>query len=145
MPNTSRGSVRAALRASQWVCLFMKEDPYGDPAFFFHQINVHLEAHADNAADTYYMVEQSEDGVTWTQVLYPVATPLVPGGFVDFSATNSQRWVRVLLYSTANGGVDGTVLTPEAQVLPRLIEDASLACHSMCEHDCETGDETTGF
>jgi hypothetical protein len=124
------------------VVLFQKEDPYADPAFFYHHVAVHLEADAPNAASVRVKIQESEDGTTWV-TRYDAPNPLVPGGALDISSYHVRRWVRMLLYSEAAGVVCGTVVIPESQVLPQLVP-TELACASFCEQSCETGEETTG-
>jgi hypothetical protein len=145
---TSRATVWHGLSPQNWVCLFMKEDPVGDQVFQYHHVAMHLGADGGNAANCLVKVQESATGAAGSWVdRYKFPRPLVPGGEIDFSTFHVRRWVRVLVYSTGAGRVDGTVNIPEEQVLPQLLPDVGDAllaanCSTLCELDCETGTET---
>ena len=152
--NRSRGSLRVALLPDQWVTLFQKEDPYADPAFFYHHVSFSLFAElGDNVLggpvnfgavtqNVETIIQDSPDGITWTTI-YRHPTVLRPGGRVSIDFRHVQRYVRVLLFSHGGGIVSGTMVDPEEQVLPQLLQTAP-ACASFCECDCETGSEAVG-
>ena len=140
MPNASRGSIHTGLVSNQWVCVFLKEDAYANPAFFYHHVNFHVEANSANSALTRLRLEDSPDGITWT-LRYLIPNLLPPGGHQDISYYHVQRWVRLLAYTPGSGSLDLSMIIPEAQVLPRYL-DTRPTCQSFCEVDCETGDET---
>jgi len=129
----SRAAVNAGLSPRRWVVLFQKEDPTEDPIFNYRGIDLYLAADHLNAANTEIVVQDSNDGVTWvTRVT--VAAPLVPGGELALATYFRLRYVRVLLYSTGNGRIDGTLAIPEDDVTPGLWPDVdSLSCASYCE------------
>lgn len=156
MPNMSRAQLHKGVAPNQWSVLFLKEDPYRDPVYTFHQTHVHLESRLTRdeiyglsplllyTSTVRVKVQESEDGVTWTD-RYVHATDLNPGGMIDFQTYNVARWVRVLLFASAGTGaqVDAVIGIPEDQVLPQLKENVALSCSTFCECDCETGSETS--
>ena len=154
MPGDSRGSLRVALQPNAWVCLFRKEDPYADPVYFYHHntFTLHSEL-GDNViggavnaggvtANVTIILQDSADGITWSQT-YRHATVLRPGGRVTIDFRHVRRYTRCLLFSTGNGMVSGTMVDPEEQVLPQLLQDV-LHCTTWCEQECETGAEAAG-
>jgi len=129
----SRAAVNVGLSPRRWVVLFEKEDPTEDPVFNYRGIDLYLAADHLNTANTEIVVQDSVDGTTWATRL-TVANPLVPGGELSLNTYFRQRWVRVLLYSTGGGRIDGTLAIPEDDVTPGLWPDINaLACASYCE------------
>lgn len=134
----SRGSVFAGLSANSWVVLFQKEDPTQDEFFNYRGLNLHLVADSGNRGNVEVIVQDSVDGTTWTNRFVAPAA-IVPGGMYDLSVVATGRYVRVLVFSTGVGRVDGTILTPEEHALPGIWPDvSSLACASYCEVSAES-------
>lgn len=129
----SRAGLCAGLVPGQWVTLFVKEDPTEDPVFNYRGVELYMQADDLNTANTEYIIQDSVDGITWTNRLVGAA-PIVPGGEVSCSVYFSGRYVRALVFSHAAGRVDATLAIPEDQVIPGLWPDvATLACSSYCE------------
>jgi len=133
MPNESRAGLFAGLQPLTWVVLFEREDPTEDPVYNYRNIDLHLRADHLNQANTEIIVQDSVDGVTWTN-RQVIAAPLVPGGELSISANHQGKWVRVVLYSAAVGRVDATLNIPEEHVIPGLWPDVhTMSCASYCE------------
>jgi len=172
MAADSRASISQALVPNQWRVLFIKQDPVGDPMFFWHQVDFTIHADPNNSADVRIRIQDSNGicancgatvrlvhqpcpscggYVTWNDrwpTVVGVGDTVVPGGRLVVSTHHVHRWVRVLLYSTAAGRVDATVVIDEEQVVPQLLPGEGaweLPCATLCQIDCETGDETAGF
>jgi len=134
----SRAGLFAGLSPNAWVVLFEREDPAPDPVYNSRQVDLHIAADHLNAANVEIIVQDSRDGVTWTN-RQVVAAPLVPGGELSISLTHQGQWVRTLVYSTATGRVDAQLSIPEDQTIPGLWPDVhSLACVSYCEVSSES-------
>lgn len=117
---TSRDRWWRVVPAAQWTTLCRVEDPYNDPAYFFHQLQADLKADIANPAIVQVQIHESENGVNWAWNAYP-PFQIVPGGEVTFSTYHVRRWVRVVVYSVRSGIVRGTKLPLEEQVLPGCI------------------------
>ena len=149
MATHSRGFEAVQLIAQQWVILWMKQDPYKDPAFSYHNVNWGIQNDIDSAANLVAILQDSENGITWRLRAGPsVAT--VPGGTLRFSVPHLLRWQRILLYSAATGYATGTRLEPEQQVLPGNLRSGStpvtpLYCASYCEQTCQGTPETSYY
>ena len=143
MATLSRGSVFAGLTPLRWVTLFQQLEAADGPVYYEKSVQLHLEAESANGAETRVKIQQSVDGVTWTDQWASV-THLQPGGRMMVTVAHTRPHVRCILYSAASGRVDGTWMKPEAQVLPHLLpgEHLTMACSTFCEQDCETGTET---
>jgi len=127
----SRAWLFAGLRPRNWVCVYQKEDPVGDPVFHFHMTQFNVQASHFNTANTTILIQDSADGVSWTTRLTSAA--LVPGGMLNLSTAHVDRWVRVIAYSTGTGRIELSVLHPEEQVLPGMWPDV------------QTFDQPTGY
>lgn len=140
------------MSARQWIKVFEREDPYGqgtvgaaldlDPAYRFHNIEVHVEADVANAANVRLKIQEAENATGPWVDRYVHPTDLRPGGFVDFGTYVVRRYVRMLAYSVGGGTIRVQINDPEPQVLPQYLKD-DLSCTTWCECDCETGTETT--
>jgi hypothetical protein len=134
----SRAGLFAGLAPNQWIVLFQKEDPTEDPVFNYRGIDLHVQADHLNTAVTEYIVQDSVDGINWTNRLVGAA-PIVPGGEVALGVYFSGRYVRVLVYSAGVGRVDATLAIPEDDVVPGLWPDVgTLTCASYCEVSAES-------
>lgn len=129
----SRASVFAGLTPNAWVCLFQKEEGSPSVRYNYRGVHLHLQADSLNSANVEYVVQDSEDGSTWTTRLSGPAA-IVPGGAVDVSVMGLGKHQRVLLYSTGTGRVDATVSLPEDQASVSLWPDVgSIACAAYAE------------
>ena len=154
MATMSRGDVWVGLRPRHWVVLFQQLEPSDGPVYYHRKITVQLQYQLDAAAlgiaatggaGVRIKIQDSPTGVVWTdRYVHPVN--LQPGGEVIFSYWHVQPHVRCVLYSTQGGRVNGEWLKTEDQTLPHLLPDEHIAltCSTLCEVDCETGNETVG-
>jgi hypothetical protein len=134
----SRAGLCAGLQPDQWVVLFEKEDPTEDPVFNYRGIDLYMQADDLNTANVEYIIQDSVDGINWTNRLVGAA-PIVPGGEVTAVVFFRGRYVRALVFSHAAGRVDATLAIPEDQVIPGLWPDVgTLACSSYCEVSAES-------
>jgi hypothetical protein len=134
----SRAGLCAGLQPDQWVVLFEKEDPTEDPVFNYRGIDLYMQADDLNTANVEYIIQDSVDGITWTNRLVGAA-PIVPGGEVTAVVFFRGRYVRALVFSHAAGRVDATLAIPEDQVIPGLWPDvSSLSCAAYCEISAES-------
>ena len=134
----SRAAVWAGLSPLAWVVVFEKEDAVGDPVFNYQSIDLFLKADHLNTANTEVVIQDSPDGATWTN-RYVLPSAIVPGGESSMAVHCQQKWIRVLVYASAAGRVDGTLAIPEDQVIPGLWPDThALSCAAYCEISSET-------
>ena len=129
----SRASVFAGLAPEAWVCLLQKEEPSPGVRSNYRGISLHMQADALNQANVEYVVQDSPDGLTWTN-RYVGPAPIVPGGEIDCAVMGIGKHQRVLLFSHATGRIDATVMLPEDHASVGLWPDVgTLACAAYCE------------
>lgn len=134
----SRASVFAGLTTDQWAILVQKEEPAPGVRYNYRGISLHMAADALNQANVEYIVQDSPDGITWTN-RYVGPAPIVPGGEVDCSVMGIGKHQRVCLFSHGVGRVDATIMLPEDQASVGLWPDVGvLTCASYCEVSAET-------
>lgn len=134
----SRQGCFVGLIPGAWVVLCEKEEPTPGVRANYRGLAFYLQADPNNAANVEYIVQDSEDGSTWTNRTVG-ADAIVPGGEVLVDSMALGSYQRVLVYSTGAGRVDATILVPEDQASPSFWPDVStLSCNSYCEVSSET-------
>ena len=90
------------------------------------------------------VVQESEDGVTWTnRYATTAANDLNPGGEIDFSTYHVARYVRLVAFSTHGGSIQCVVNELEEQVLPSFYPNAASPACSWCQVESQTGSTST--
>jgi hypothetical protein len=146
-PNTSRQPFQTALNPNAWVVVIQDQEGVEAPGVrtvrdYYHHLHVELMADSANTAVTEFQVQDSPDGVTWTQRYKHPAT-LVPGGRLSIDTHHVQARFRLLAFSHGRGSIRTILLAPESQANPDY-QWPPLHCATWCEMDCETGSETQG-
>jgi len=146
MPTRSRQSLDAALVPNSWVVLIQDQEGISGAGTrtvrdYYHHVTAELEADVANTATTTAIVQDSNNGITWTT--RSTSAAIAPGGRVAIDTALVQRLMRIALWSTGTGLVRGTLSQPEQQASPDY-NRAVLTCATFCEVDCETGAETYG-
>ena len=136
MSKQSRMSVFAGFAASKWVCLCERVEPANAVVWTYHGIDLFLSANHLNTANVEVAIQDSIDGTTWTTRWISTAA-IVPGGEQSIAAYFSGTHVRVLVYSTGTGRIDGTVNVPEEQGLAAL-DVSNPTCQTYCEVAAES-------
>jgi len=156
-PNVSRQPFVTGLMPNRWVVVMQDMEGVAGRAIpggrtvrdFYHGIRLAVEAAPANTQNVTLQIQDSDDGITWTQ-RYKHPTALRPGGQLSFDQVHVQARFRVLAYSTGVGVIKTYLLPPEAQASPDYLREPGhdgepmLVCASFCEQDCETGTETSG-
>ena len=144
--NVSRQPFITGLSPDQWVVVMQDQEGVASPAGrtvrdYYHNIGIVVEADSANTANAEFLVQDSDDGITWVQ-RYRHPTPLVPGGQLAFGSLHVRAKFRVLAFSHGRGFIKTYLAQPEEQASPDYLTGVHLACASMCEQECETGLET---
>lgn len=133
----SRSQCFVGLSANQWKILAQKEDATETPMYNFRMMNWHLYADGLNTANVEVIIQDSVDGVNWTN-RYVAPAALTPGGMLDISVATHGKHARILVYSTGVGRVDATFLSPEPQQTALWPDVGVLSCAAYCEVSQET-------
>lgn len=138
MGGQSRAKLFCGLAPNQWRIAFQREDHCTDPVYNYGRLDMFVSANPANSANVEFAIQDSPDGVTWTNRWVSTAA-VVPGGEQSISVTLLQNYHRVLAFSTGTGRVDIQVNIPEDQVIPGLWPDVStLTCSGYCEVSAES-------
>lgn len=133
----SRSQCFVGLSPNVWRCMAEKEDPTEGPIFNYRLMNWHLLADSGNTGNVEVIIQDSVDGLTWTN-RYVAPAPITPGGMLDISVSTLGKRSRILVFSTGVGRVDATYLSPEEQQTALWPDVSTLACSSYCEISQET-------
>jgi len=147
-PNMSRQNFGIfGLIPDQWVVILQDEEGIAGTAVrtvrdFFCAGSAIVEAAPANTANVEFLLQESDDGVVWTNArLFTGA--LVPGGAIALAGKTVQARLRLLAFSHGSGIIKVTGIVPEAQASPDYLTGVALAgCAAYCEVACETGAET---
>lgn len=133
----SRSQCFVGLTPNAWRVMAEKEDAAQNPVYNFRQMNWHLLADALNTANVEVIIQDSVNGIDWTN-RYVATDPITPGGMLDISIATQGNMSRILVFSTGNGRVDATFLSPEPQQTALWPDVHALSCSSYCEVSAET-------
>ena len=96
------------------------------------------------ASQVRLVVQESEDGITWTnRYATTAANDLNPGGEVTFNTYHVARWVRLVAFSLTTGMINVQVEELEEQVFPSFYPNVSHPGCSWCQVEVQTGSAST--